>query len=173
MTTWIFIRASRHLCLHLRIFVFYLCSLCYWTKASGRRSDKWRLALLWTVHQMRQKSRNHIWYHSPPCSPSAADTLYKMREKITDMEEVQQMHHLILCQVLRIITFISPPLEDFCQWVIRSLSPVKHFGSDQDFVSRHCSGHTPVTFAMNVHGSPRTICCDFMGHLTFCAAVPS
>lgn len=61
--------ASQHLCLHLCIFVSHLCSQCYWTKASGSTSDKWCLALVWTAHQMRQKSRNHIWYSSPPCPP--------------------------------------------------------------------------------------------------------
>lgn len=47
---WIFICASQHLCLHLHIFVSHLCSLCYWTKASGNGSDKWCLAQIWTVH---------------------------------------------------------------------------------------------------------------------------
>lgn len=61
----------QHLCLHLCIFVSNLCSLCYWTEVSGSRSDKWYLALVWTAHQMRQKSRNCIWYRPPPCQPTA------------------------------------------------------------------------------------------------------
>lgn len=105
---WIFMCASQHLCLHLCIFVSHLCSRCYWTKASGSGSDKWCLALVWTAHQMRQRSRNHIRYSSPPCLP-----LFWLIPPIKQKwhrNSTENIHHLIYCAVLCIYTFSYFPL---------------------------------------------------------------